>query len=310
MPFSIETEAAMIAHDIDGPYHNPKKNLTLKEGLLNNQALAIPQNLTLTYNAAGSLAPDTYYYGVTAVHPAGESLRSERASLKITATGSIDLNWDSVEGATSYRVYGRDGYAWYFIAEVTSTSFNDDGSITPTTQKPPETAIGGDIKVSEGGHLVFEGPFDANPAILIKHKGGHRKEKGEIIKIDASDSGYEFRYTDYIAFVRRAIKVFKVDYYGRVWNYGIIPYEDLDASLGLSGLRWKELFVGAGATSGFMVDSSGLMKVGDVASLPTASADYRGKMALVLGASGVADGLYICLKSSADTYNWVQISVG
>jgi len=44
--------------------------------------------------------------------------------------------------------------------------------------------------------------------------------------------------------------------------------------------------------------------------LPTPSADYRGKMIMIEGGSGVADKLYICLKSSLDTYSWVVIASG
>ena len=47
-----------------------------------------------------------------------------------------------------------------------------------------------------------------------------------------------------------------------------------------------------------------------VTSLPTASAAYRGVVYFVTGASGVADTLNICLKSSSDTYSWVQIATG
>ena len=44
--------------------------------------------------------------------------------------------------------------------------------------------------------------------------------------------------------------------------------------------------------------------------LPTPSADYRGKMIRVEGGAGVADKLYMCMKSAADTYSWVQIASG
>jgi len=44
--------------------------------------------------------------------------------------------------------------------------------------------------------------------------------------------------------------------------------------------------------------------------LPAASAAYRGKMLRVEGGAGVADLLYMCMKSAADTYSWVQIATG
>ena len=44
--------------------------------------------------------------------------------------------------------------------------------------------------------------------------------------------------------------------------------------------------------------------------LPTPDASYRGKMIRVEGGAGVADKLYMCMKSAADTYSWVQIATG
>ncbi len=51
------------------------------------------------------------------------------------------------------------------------------------------------------------------------------------------------------------------------------------------------------------------LRIGSV-SLPAASATHRGKMVRVAGAAGVADLLYCCMKSAADTYSWVQIAIG
>lgn len=42
----------------------------------------------------------------------------------------------------------------------------------------------------------------------------------------------------------------------------------------------------------------------NVAALPTASVNYRGKVALVLGAAGAADVIYLCMKDAADAYAW------
>jgi hypothetical protein len=44
--------------------------------------------------------------------------------------------------------------------------------------------------------------------------------------------------------------------------------------------------------------------------LPTADASYRGKMIRVEGGAGVPDKLYMCMKSAADTYSWVQVAMG
>ena len=44
--------------------------------------------------------------------------------------------------------------------------------------------------------------------------------------------------------------------------------------------------------------------------LPTASASLRGALFVVRGATGVADTLQVCLKSSADSYSWKVLATG
>lgn len=41
-----------------------------------------------------------------------------------------------------------------------------------------------------------------------------------------------------------------------------------------------------------------------IAALPTATADYRYRTVIVAGAAGVADLIYVCLKTAADAYSW------
>jgi hypothetical protein len=55
-------------------------------------------------------------------------------------------------------------------------------------------------------------------------------------------------------------------------------------------------------------DSNKLFTVGSVSALPTANATQRGKIAMVQGASGVADSVYACKKLANDTYSWVQVA--
>ncbi|OXS61640.1 hypothetical protein B1A99_03210 [Cohnella sp. CIP 111063] len=44
-------------------------------------------------------------------------------------------------------------------------------------------------------------------------------------------------------------------------------------------------------------------------SLPTAAATYRGKFFLIIGvAFETPDKLYICMKLSNETYDWIQIT--
>ena len=58
------------------------------------------------------------------------------------------------------------------------------------------------------------------------------------------------------------------------------------------------------------LDVNGNIRVrGTVSTLPAAAAAYRGVIYLLLGGGGVADKLYICMKTSADGYSWVQIAI-
>lgn len=74
-------------------------------------APATPTNMALSANAptvAGSQfdAANTYFYAVTAVGKYGEeSLACAAASQAVLAFGSIDIEWDRMAGASSYKIY-------------------------------------------------------------------------------------------------------------------------------------------------------------------------------------------------------------
>lgn len=59
------------------------------------------------------------------------------------------------------------------------------------------------------------------------------------------------------------------------------------------------------------IDESGFLFTADKVltgeTLPIADETYRGKIFTVLGASGVTDATYICLKTASDTYAWTAI---
>lgn len=56
------------------------------------------------------------------------------------------------------------------------------------------------------------------------------------------------------------------------------------------------------------IQSNTYFRTGSVASLPSASESYRGMWIRVEGGSGVKDGLYVCRKTSSDTYEWVELA--
>lgn len=79
-----------------------------------------------------------YEYIVTAVNVNGETVGSVPASIQVdpgTTTGRNEIVWSAVVGATSYRVYGREPGNEEFIAEVTDTTYTDDGNTTPDVNR-------------------------------------------------------------------------------------------------------------------------------------------------------------------------------
>ena len=59
-----------------------------------------------------------------------------------------------------------------------------------------------------------------------------------------------------------------------------------------------------------LMKANKMIQLSNETQAPAASATHRGKYRLVHGGAGVADLLYCCMKSAADTYSWVQIATG
>lgn len=116
------------------------------------------------------------------------------------------------------------------------------------------------------------------------------------ILIDSSQDRMDFQSYDYgtSSFQTR----FRW-YQGRFTAHGnVVPNASATYDFGSSLLAWRDLWL------------TQYLRVGKVSSLPTASSTHRGKLIRVEGGSGVADTLYICMKSAADTYSWVQVASG
>ncbi|HQU41153.1 MAG TPA: hypothetical protein PK867_00015 [Pirellulales bacterium] len=127
---------------------------TTQSAPANNSALLPPPGQPLaSLNAGGALTPTTYYYVVTALDAAGESLGStELSATTSTSFEAVDLTWSGVPGATSYNIYrgtasGKENVligTVYYTAKAgapidsgsSTYSFLDDGS-TGTAQNPP-----------------------------------------------------------------------------------------------------------------------------------------------------------------------------
>lgn len=103
--------------------------------------LAVPT--TATTGGTGLAASTTYFYKVTALNDAGQSLGSNERSIATGAgaTNSISLSWAAVTGATGYRVYrgtaaGAESI-YYFVGAT--TTFVDQGSSANVAGTVPTT---------------------------------------------------------------------------------------------------------------------------------------------------------------------------
>lgn len=105
----------------------------------NTTGMAAPVQNAITTVVGGTLAEATYYYVVTALTAAGETTKSNEASVAtIGANSSVTVTWTAVPGATGYNIYrgtasgGQTGY--YAVGAV--TSFTDTGAAI-TAGSPP-----------------------------------------------------------------------------------------------------------------------------------------------------------------------------
>jgi len=151
----------------DGGEITAWRNATLTGGNLTIGPLSPPSNLSVaTSSSSGSCATGTtYYYRVTAVNPNGETLGSTEVSITTgDSDTAIDVSFDSVEGATGYKVYRHtssisNGASVTLVDNTTktTTSFTDDCSGDGTGTIPLKNTTGGQTQTKDivlsGGSL-------------------------------------------------------------------------------------------------------------------------------------------------------------
>ena len=131
------TDATLSGFDKAGQLFQNGGSVTL-----NN--LAVPAVPTFTYNGTGGST--SYYYRIAAANAQGTTLAcaetvASGGNATLSGTNSINVKWNSVSGATSYKVYGRTTGAELLMATVASTgaasyTFVDNGSVTPSGVLP------------------------------------------------------------------------------------------------------------------------------------------------------------------------------
>jgi len=76
---------------------------------------------------------------------------------------------------------------------------------------------------------------------------------------------------------------------------------------GVGGVTVPDVGLSRGAADRLTLDTGDMFRVGNVAALPTAVVAYRGYHVRVEGGAGVIDKEFWCRKTTADTYEWVEI---
>lgn len=102
---------------------------------LKKETLSPPSGFSATHANGGSI----YSYKITSVNSQGESTPSRTFRVNdatVSGVNPINLSWDSVSGASSYKVYGRTAGSYKLIGSTTSSSFSDTGS-APGSSTPP-----------------------------------------------------------------------------------------------------------------------------------------------------------------------------
>lgn len=119
----------------------------ISSGLDNIDVLLTPSGVTVV--PQGTVGATTYGYRIAALNSTGTTLASATVT---TATGNAALttlnnnlvSWASVNGATSYKVYGRTSGSELLITTLAqpTTSFNDTGVLTPAGALPAGNTTG------------------------------------------------------------------------------------------------------------------------------------------------------------------------
>ena len=110
---------------------------------LNTQVLAAPSGLAASPVAGGgSFAAGTYYWKITGLNAAGETVGSSEVNAVVAANGHVDLTWSALTGATGYRIYrasssGGQNVSPALVTQVGQvTAYTDTGTATTAGAVP------------------------------------------------------------------------------------------------------------------------------------------------------------------------------
>lgn len=115
--------------------------------ILGNSSATPPIPPTSTTNTGGVLPAATYEYQVSAIMKGGAETLASNPGVQVIAGASsqntVTVNWQLVQGAVGYRIYGRTQNGLGLIATVgaTTTTYTDTGNIVPDVTHQPITSI-------------------------------------------------------------------------------------------------------------------------------------------------------------------------
>jgi hypothetical protein len=129
-------------------------NLTLNAGNITVSKLSPPDNPSATATTGGNLTAGTYYYKITALNSNGETKGSSEVSETVdgTTSNAIEISWDEVTGASSYRIYRgtvSEGQDVYF-EDNDGPPFLDTGETGNAGTVPTENTTGGEGTFANG----------------------------------------------------------------------------------------------------------------------------------------------------------------
>ena len=130
-----------------------------------------PGHLRWLAEAAGTLAAGNYSYRVAATTPFGSTVGSYPQTATLSATGSVELDWDASAGATGYTVYRQDPASQTYCllaSAVSATTFSDLGSLSPNCAKPLVESL---VPLQRGAIGYFQLGSGANSAMAYTREG-------------------------------------------------------------------------------------------------------------------------------------------
>jgi hypothetical protein len=118
--------------------------------------LAAPTGLAVTPVASGGTfgASSVYYWKITALNSAGESLGSNEVNATVVLNGSAVLTWPAVTGATGYKVYRGTtlgGESVYYTVGAVTTYTDTNAASTAGTVPVSIPIVSQPWAVSRGG---------------------------------------------------------------------------------------------------------------------------------------------------------------